>query len=100
MKNWILLAALTSPLLLAGCSQHTRYYGPPPPVVVDDFAQRGYHDGFDAARRDVTTQRPPDIRHHPLFRHPPVPPPAFNVYRHAFSDGYNAFLRQGPPGYR
>ena len=98
MKKWIVLAALTSPLALAGCSNHTNYaYAPPPPAVMDDIAQRGYHDGFEAARRDVAQQRPPDMRHHPNFRNPPVPPPAFEDYRHAFRSGYDAFLHNGAP---
>jgi hypothetical protein len=64
---------------------------------VDDIAQRGYHDGFEAARRDVAQRRPPDMRHHRNFRNPPVPPPAFDIYRRSFRDGYNEFLHQGPP---
>ena len=52
MKRFVVLAALLSPLIVAGCS-HPNYYPPPPPGAVDDVAARGYHDGFEAARRDV-----------------------------------------------
>jgi hypothetical protein len=97
MKKWIVLAALASPLALAGCSHNNYAYAPPPPAVMDDAAQRGYHDGFEAARRDVAQQRPPDMRRHPNFRNPPVPPPAIEDYRHAFRSGYDAFLHNGPP---
>ena len=101
MNRWILIGALLTPLALAGCAHHTTvvYQGPPP--AVDDFTQRGYHDGFDAARRDVREERPPDFRRHPNFRNPPVPPPAFQDYRRAFRSGYQAFLHNGPaPGPR
>jgi hypothetical protein len=104
MKKWIMLAALASPLILAGCSEHRRYYGPPPQVMIDDVRQRGYHDGFEAARRDVAQQRRPDLRHHGNFRNPPVPPPAFEEYRRSFRAGYDDFLHRGPrydgPPYR
>jgi|SRR5665213_882525 len=96
MKKWIVLAALTSPLILAGCNNHA-YYQPPPPGMVDNVAERGYHDGFEAARRDVTQQRPPDFQRHPNFRHPPVPGPAFEDYRRAFRSGYDSFLHHGAP---
>lgn len=96
MKKWILLAALASPLVLAaGCSEHRGYYGSRPPMVVDDVRQRGHHDGFEAARRDVMQQRRPDMGHHANFRNPPVPPPAFEDYRHAFREGYDDFLHNG-----
>jgi hypothetical protein len=106
MKIWIVLAALASPLALAGCSHNSNYYayGTPPPAVMNDVAQRGYHDGFEAARRDVAQQRRPDMQHHANFRNPPVPRPAFEDYRHAFRSGYDAFLHNGRPeapyGYR
>ena len=97
MKKWIALSVLLLPLSLAGCShpQPVAVYAPPPPVV--DAARQGYHDGFEAARRDVQDERRPDFRAHPKFRNPPVPPPAFADYRHAFRSGYEAFLHQGPP---
>jgi len=101
MKKWIALAALTAPLALAGCAHQSYHaYASPPPAVMNDVAQHGYHDGFEAARRDVSQQRPPDIRHHPNFRNPPVPRPAFEDYRQAFRSGYDAFLHNGERHYR
>lgn len=97
MKNWIVLAALASPLAIAGCAHRTYYAPAPPPAVAADFGQMGYHDGYEAARRDVARQMPPDLRHHQNFRRPPVPPPAINEYRRAFRAGYDAFLHNGPP---
>jgi len=64
---------------------------------VDEIAQRGYHDGFEAARHDVSDGRPPVLERHSRFRNPPVEPPAIEAYRHGFRAGYNAFLHQGPP---
>jgi hypothetical protein len=99
MRKWILLAALASPLILAGCSEQRHYYGTPPPMVADDVRQHGYHDGYEAARRDVMQQRRPDMGHHRNFRNPPVPPPAFGEYRHAFRAGYDDFLHHGGDRY-
>lgn len=92
------LALLVPALLAAGCS-HPRpvYYGPPPPAISPAAVyQQGFHDGFEAARRDVADGRPPVFDHHPRFRNPPVPPPAIGDYRHGFGDGYNRFLHPGP----
>lgn len=100
MNRWLLTGALLTPLALAGCAHHTTvvYQGPP---AVDDVAQRAYHDGYEAARRDVREERPPDVKRHPNFRNPPVPPPAFQDYRRAFRSGYQSFLHNGPgPGPR
>jgi hypothetical protein len=94
MKRWIVLAAIASPLVLAGCSEHGHYYGSHAPLAVDDIRQRGYHDGFEAARRDVAHQSRPDMEHHGHFRHPPVPASAFEDYRHAFRAGYEDFLHR------
>jgi hypothetical protein len=100
MKKWIALAALSVPIFLAGCS-HPRpvvvYAAAPPPSEFTAIAQRGYHDGFEAARRDVAQQKPPNFERHPRFRNPPVPPQAFEDYRRGFKSGYEGFLHQGPP---
>jgi hypothetical protein len=104
MKNWIALAALLVPLSLAGCG-HPRtvvvYAAPPPPAEFNDVARQGYHDGWEAARRDVAHNAPPNVEAHPRFRNPRVPPPAVEDYRHGFREGYQAFLRRGapPPGF-
>jgi hypothetical protein len=97
MKKWIFLSVLFTPLAFCGCSHRTTVVYAAPPGAVDEIAQRGYHDGYEAARRDVAEQRAPDVKRHPKFRNPPVPPEAVQDYRHAFRAGYQAFLRQGPP---
>ena len=86
-------------LVLAGCAhpQPAYYAPPPPPPTASAVYQQGFHDGFEAARRDVADGHPPNFQHHPRFRNPPVPPPAIAEYRHAFREGYERFLHQGPP---
>jgi hypothetical protein len=100
MKKWIALAALLLPISLAGCS-HPRpvvvYAAAPPPPGYSEIAQHGYHDGFEAARRDIAQGKPPSLDRHPRFRNPPVPPPAFEDYRQGFRAGYDAYMRHGPP---
>ena len=101
MRTSIALAALALPLAIAGCS-HPRpvaYEVPPPPPAYTQIAQRGFHDGFEAARRDMARGIPPDVDRHPRFRNPPVPPPAFEDYRHGFREGYQRALHTGPGGY-
>ena len=97
MKKWIALPVLLLPLALAGCSHRPAVvYAAPPPLAFDEIAQRGYSDGFAAARRDVADGRPPALERHPRFRNPPAPPPAYEDYRHGFRARYNAFLHQAP----
>ena len=97
----LVLAASLFPIALAGCShpQPVVYAVPPPPPEFTQIAQRGFHDGFDAARRDIATGRPPNLEAHPRFRNPPVPPPAFEDYRQGFRAGYDRALHPGPGGY-
>ena len=93
------LALLCLPILLLGCShpQPVAYYPPPPPALTPaQVAQMGFHDGFEAARRDVAVGRPPVVRRHPRFRNPPVPPAAIPDYRRAFRNGYERFLHPAP----
>jgi len=100
MKKIILLAALLFPLAMAGCSHRTTVVyaaPPPPPPAFSAAAQRGYHDGIEAAQRDIHRGLAPDVRRHPRFRNPPVPPPAFEDYRHGFRAGYDQSFRNGPP---
>jgi hypothetical protein len=102
MKKLLVFAALLLPLpfALAGCSHPQPVVYAPPPPPPPDFnaaAQQGYHDGFDAAKRDIANNRPPNFEHHPRFRNPPVPPEAIPEYRHGFREGYNAALHNTPP---
>lgn len=105
MRKWLALAAVLLPISLAGCAhpQPLVVYAPPPPAEFTEIARQGFHAGFEAARRDVARNLPPGVEKHPRFRNPPVPPPAFEDFRHGFREGYQAFLRHPsepppPPG--
>jgi hypothetical protein len=100
MKKLLAFAGLLIPLALAGCShpQPVAYYPPPPPPSWTEIARHGFHDGVEAARRDIAAGRAPDAERHPRFRNPPVPPPAFEDYRHGFREGYQQTFRHGAPG--
>jgi hypothetical protein len=103
LKRLLALSVLSLPLVLAGCSHpQPAYYPPPPPPAWSEIARQGFHDGVQAARRDISQGRPPDVNRHPKFRNPPVPPPAFEDYRHGFREGYQQTFQRGPgpgPGY-
>jgi hypothetical protein len=96
MRKFLAVSLLSTAALLAGCS-HPRpvYYAPPPPGV--QIHDQGIHDGFEAARSDVANNRPPQFARHPRYRNPPVPGPAWGDYRSGFRQGYEQFLRHGPP---
>jgi len=99
MRKVLALAVVSLPLALAGCSHPRPVYvePPPPPPAYTAIAQQGYHDGVEAARRDIAKGMAPDAARHPRFRNPPVPPPAWEDYRHGFREGYRAMFRNGPP---
>ena len=101
MRSSFALVVLALPLAIAGCS-HPRsvvYDVPPPPSAYSEIAQRGFHDGFEAARRDMAKGLAPDADRHPRFRNPPVPPPTFEDYRHGFREGYQRAFHVGRGGY-
>ncbi|MGB7266610.1 MAG: hypothetical protein WBC92_13915 [Terracidiphilus sp.] len=97
MRKIVALAALLFPVALLGCShpQPVVYVAPPPPPAFGPVAQQGYHDGIQAARRDIAKGFAPDVRRHPRFRNPPIGPP--EEYRRGFRAGYDAAFRGGPP---
>jgi hypothetical protein len=96
VKKFLAVSLLSTAALLAGCSHpQPAYYGPPPPAI--QIHQQGMHDGFEAARNDVSSGRQPSFAAHPRYRNPPVPLPAFRDYRSGFGQGYEQFLHHGPP---
>ena len=97
LKKFAALAVLAIPFALAGCTHTVVYNPPPPPIDFSGIAQQGYSDGVNAAHRDIHNGLAPDIHRHPRFNNPPVPPPAFEDYRHGFRAGYDATFRGGPP---
>jgi len=101
MRRLLAVAVLALPFAIAGCASHDHmYYSAPPPPAYSGFSQRGFHDGFEAARHDMAKGWAPDVDRHGDFRHPPVPPPAFDDYRHAFREGYTRAIRGDRDGYR
>lgn len=93
MKRLLAIAAL--PLLIfsmAGCDPAPPpYYAPPPPAAI---ANEAYHNGYEAARRDMAQGWPPQVDRHPRFQNPPAPPgqPA-EIYRRNFHRGYDDAYR-------
>ena len=63
-----------------------------PPAEFRDIQRRGFHDGIEAARRDIADQRPPDVERKREFREPPVPPEGRDEYREGFHRGYDMAL--------
>ena len=88
LLSLIALPALT--IALVGCSHPRPAYYPPPPEQ-SEVARHGFHDGVDAARRDMSRGMRPDADRHPRFRNPPVPyGPAAEEYRESFRRGYRS----------
>jgi hypothetical protein len=95
------LAVLALPLLIAGCAEHERsYHSAPYAPAYERFGERGFHDGFEAARHDISNGRRPDADRHGKFRNPPVPRRAFDDYRHGFREGYQRAFRGDRDGSR
>jgi hypothetical protein len=89
MRKLLALSVLALPIASAGCATHEyAYSSAPPPPAYTEIAQRGFHDGFDAARHDMAKGWRPDVDRHGSFRNPPVPRRGFEDYRHAFREGY------------
>lgn len=105
MKKWLAAGTLLLCLALAGCSHPQPIYyqpPPPPPPAFREIAREGFHDGFEAARRDVADGRPLIFERHEKFHNPPVPREAYEDYRDGFRRGYDAFISRlsAPrPGY-
>jgi hypothetical protein len=94
MHKALAVVALAIPLALAGCAEHERtYYSGQYAPAHERFAERGFHDGFDAGRNDLSRGWRPDIDRHGDFRNPPVPGRAFDEYRHGFREGYHRAFR-------
>jgi hypothetical protein len=63
-----------------------------PPQEFRDVQRQGFHDGIEAARRDIAEQHPIDVERKREFREPPVPPESREEYREGFHRGYDMAL--------
>jgi hypothetical protein len=91
------------PMAGAGQQGQPGYGWDAPPQELNDIQRHGFHDGMDAARRDVETQRRADADDHEQFRHPRLPPEQADAYRDGFRRGYNRamshLMGEGHPEY-
>jgi hypothetical protein len=99
VKKIVAGCVLAASLLVVGCTHPApAYYAfPAPPPALPPVAQQGFHDGFEAAQRDIQQGRRPRFARHPRYRNPPVPSLAFAEYRKGFRLGYEQALRRPPP---
>jgi len=81
-----------------------------PPQEFRDVQKQGFHDGIEAARRDIRSRRSANAEMHQEFRHPAVERGLRDDYRDGFRRGYNvafahsqeilggpAMMQPGPP---
>jgi hypothetical protein len=79
-----------------------------PPRELNEYQQRGFHDGIEGARKDFENHRRPDVENRDEFRRPNVPMDVRDAYLDGFRRGYqvgvNHFfnagggpMRQAPP---
>jgi hypothetical protein len=59
-----------------------------PPRELNEFQQRGFHDGIEGARKDFENHRQPNVENRDEFRHPGVPPNVREAYQDGFRRGY------------
>lgn len=59
------------------------------PSEYRDAQRQGFHEGIEAARRDIENRRHKDADDHPAYRHPPVEREMVNDYRAGFREGYS-----------
>ena len=59
-----------------------------PPADYRDAQQRGFHEGVEAARKDVSEHRHADADDHEMYKHPPVEGEARKDFREGFREGY------------
>jgi hypothetical protein len=76
-----------------------------PPRELNDIQRQGFHEGVEAARRDLQMNRHPDMDDHEAFRHPHLPPEQRDAFRDGFRRGYNRAMQHltgggGGPEYR
>lgn len=103
-KTWLTISALALSLGATSGGFAARAYAAPasgspaafqegrwdePPAEYRDAQRQGFHDGIEAARRDVESRRHRDADDHEAYRHPRVERGLVSDYRHAFREGYS-----------
>jgi len=53
-----------------------------------DAQRRGFHEGVEAARHDMSEHRHADADDHEMYKHPPVEGDARREFREGFREGY------------
>jgi hypothetical protein len=53
-----------------------------------DAQRRGFHEGVEAARHDMSEHRHADADDHAMYKHPPVEGDARREFREGFREGY------------
>ncbi|MGH9617474.1 MAG: hypothetical protein ACRD28_12100 [Acidobacteriaceae bacterium] len=84
----IAVAPIAVPQAHAQINIHLGWQQPPPDY--NGVRRQGFHDGIDAARRDIGRGMAPNPNRHERFRHPPVRRGQRDDYRRGFSRGYQA----------
>jgi hypothetical protein len=59
-----------------------------PPRELNQYQQRGFHDGIEGARKDFENHRQPNVEDRDEYRHPTLPPELREAYRDGFRRGY------------
>ncbi len=59
-----------------------------PPRELNEYQQRGFHDGVAGARKDFDNHRQPNVENRDEYRHPSLPPEVREAYRDGFRRGY------------
>ena len=59
-----------------------------PPSEYRDAERRGFHEGVEAARHDVSEHRHADADDHQMYKHPPVDRDDRSAFREGFREGY------------
>src|SRR5579863_1926645 len=60
-----------------------------PPSEYRDAQRRGFHEGVEAARHDMSENRRRDADDHEMYKHPPVEGDARREFREGFREGYH-----------
>jgi hypothetical protein len=87
----VLALALGAPAFLTAHAQYPdqgRGGWDAPPQEFRAVQRQGFHDGLEAARRDMEARRPANVEAHEELRHPPVDRELRDDYRDGFRRGY------------